>query len=390
MTAATTIRRATIDDAGSIARVHVQSWQQAYRNLLPGEYLAALSVPKREAKWSESIAAGALTVLVVEAESQVVGFSALGPCRDSGATAADYEIMAIYLAPGYWSTGRGRVLWLRSQEAMVAQGAARASLWVLADNERAIRFYRAAGFLPEVDAERTVELGGAPVRELRFARRLAGEAAGTGSSFSMNARQYNERTMKGLFRKIYPVIAQQAIARTGIRDCLCLDLGGGPGMLGICVAEASDLQVTIVDPLADCIELARGNIAERGLNHRVTATPGRAEALPLSDGVVDLVVSRGSIYFWDDQRQGLREIHRVLRPGGWAFVGGGFGTKALRDEILAEKADDPAWNKARSERGRKHPPEYFRALLAELAIDGVVDSGDEGMWIVFRKPEARP
>lgn len=205
---------------------------------------------------------------------------------------------------------------------------------------------------------------------------------------TMDARKYNEKTMKGLFRKIYPVIAEQAIARTGIRSGLCVDLGGGPGMLGICVAKASDLQVVIVDPLAECIELARENIAAQGVGHRVTAQLGHAEVLPFPDALVDLVVSRGSIYFWEDQRQGLREIFRVLRPGGWAFVGGGFGTKALRDEILAEKANDDEWNKSRRERGNKHPPEHFRTMLAELAIDGVVDSGDEGMWIVFRKPGA--
>jgi ubiquinone/menaquinone biosynthesis C-methylase UbiE len=204
---------------------------------------------------------------------------------------------------------------------------------------------------------------------------------------AMNARQYNERTMKGLFRKIYPVIAEQAIARTGIRSGLCVDLGGGPGMLGICVAQASDLRVVIVDPLLECIELACQNIADHRLADRVTAELGQAEALPFPEGSVDLVVSRGSIYFWESQRQGLREIFRALRPGGWAFVGGGFGTRELRDEILAEKADDGEWNKARKERGNKHPPEHFRAMLAELSIDGVVDSGDEGMWIVFRKPE---
>lgn len=203
---------------------------------------------------------------------------------------------------------------------------------------------------------------------------------------AMNARQYNEQTMKGLFRKIYPVIAEQAIARTGIRSGLCVDLGGGPGMLGICVAQASDLQVVIVDPLLECIEQANQNIAEHRIAERVTAELGQAEALPFRAGSVDMVISRGSIYFWEDQRLGLREILRVLRPGGWAFVGGGFGTRELRDEILAEKAHDNEWNKARKARGNQHPPEHFRAMLAELVIDGVVDSGDEGMWIVFCKP----
>ena len=34
---------------------------------------------------------------------------------------------------------------------------------------------------------------------------------------------------------------------------------------------------------------------------------------------MDLVVSRGSIYFWEDQGRGLLEILRVLRPGGLAM-----------------------------------------------------------------------
>jgi len=208
--------------------------------------------------------------------------------------------------------------------------------------------------------------------------------------FAMNARQYNEQTMKGLFRKIYPVIAAQAIARTGIRSGLCVDLGGGPGMLGVCVAEASELQVVIVDPLAECVELARENITEHGLPHRVAAQVGRAEALPLADGTVDLVVSRGSIYFWENQRQGLQDIFRVLRPGGWAFVGGGFGSNALRAEIFAAMADNAEWNAQYQERGRQHPPGHFQSLLRELAIDGAVEAGDSGRWIIFRKPDDAP
>jgi ubiquinone/menaquinone biosynthesis C-methylase UbiE len=203
---------------------------------------------------------------------------------------------------------------------------------------------------------------------------------------TLTAHRYNEQTMKGLFRKIYPVIARQVLARTGVSTGLCIDLGGGPGMLGVRIAQASALDVVIVDPSEACIALAQENIAEYGLAGRVTARVGRAEALPFADGTVDLVVSRGSIYFWEDQRQGLREVRRVLRPGGWAMVGGGFGNRALREEILAAKADDPDWQHQRSERGRRFPPEHFRALIAELGIAGEVESGDEGTWILFCKP----
>jgi len=378
------IRAAADHDAQAIAEVHVRSWQRAYRGLLPDDFLAGLSVARRQAGWARAIGVDDPTLLVGEADGRVAGFVAIGRSRDADARTGDHEIMALYVLPERWSSGLGRGLWLKARDALLARGATRASLWVLAGNERAIRFYRAAGFEPEPGVERTVELGGAPVREVRYVRRLVDAPT---SSFSMNARKYNEETMKGLFRKIYPVIAEQAIARTGVRKGLCLDIGGGPGMLGICLAEASDLAVMVVDPLADCIELARENIAERGLDHRVGARQGSAEALPYADETVDLVVSRGSIYFWDDQRQGLREIHRVLRPGGWAYVGGGFGSIELKNEILADMADNEEWNRKREARGRKHPPGHFQSLVEELGLDGAVENGDAGMWIVFRKPE---
>lgn len=204
---------------------------------------------------------------------------------------------------------------------------------------------------------------------------------------SMNARQYNEQTMKGLFRKIYPVIAEQVLTRTGIRRGRCLDIGGGPGMLGIRIAQASELEVVIVDPLEACLDLAWENIDEQDVSAQVSTQQAKAEQLPFADNSIDLAVSRGSIFFWENQAQGLAEIYRVLRPGGWSFVGGGFGNKALRDEIFAAKANDEKWNQGRESRMRNNPPEHFRALLAELAIDGVVETGDEGNWILFQKPE---
>lgn len=207
--------------------------------------------------------------------------------------------------------------------------------------------------------------------------------------FTMNARQFNDKTMKGAFRKIYPVIAAQAIERTGVRSGLCLDLGGGPGMLGIRLAQASELEVVVVDPLTDCIELAAANIVEHGMGHRVSTRHGQAEALTFEDDTVDLVVSRGSIYFWTDQRRGLREIFRVLRPGGWAYLGGGFGSSELLAEIMQSMENAAEWAEQRRQRGRKHTPDHFRGLLDELGIAGAVETGDKGTWIVFRKPEAQ-
>lgn len=162
------IRPASPKDARAIAEVHVQSWQHAYRDLLPQAFLDALSVDRREAMWAESLAKAQTSVLVAEQGGAVVGFSAFGPCRDDGSQPGDWELGALYLAPGQWSTGLGRALWSHSREAMVAQGAARIGLWVLKGNERAIRFYAAAGFRPEPDSTRSIELAGERVQQVRY------------------------------------------------------------------------------------------------------------------------------------------------------------------------------------------------------------------------------
>ena len=205
-------------------------------------------------------------------------------------------------------------------------------------------------------------------------------------SYTMNAAEFNEKIMKGHFKKIYPVIAAQIVERTDVRSGHCIDLGGGPGMLGVCIAKITALRVTVVDLMPECVELARENSAEAGVADRVDAVQGVAEALPFEDGAVDLVVSRGSIFFWQDQARGLAEAYRVLRPGGWAWIGGGFGTAELLREIEAAKADEPEWNRKRKERMTQNPPEHFHAMLQRLGIDGVVEHQEAGTWIIFQKP----
>ena len=142
------IRLATVEDARAIAEVHVASWRDTYRGLLPDRYLDRLSVDEREAQRREILEdpSGEWGTLVAEEDGRVIGFAAFGPSRDDDAPPGTGEIPAIYVAPEVVGTGVGRELFAEANAAMREAGFTRATLWVLEVNDRARRFYERAGW----------------------------------------------------------------------------------------------------------------------------------------------------------------------------------------------------------------------------------------------------
>jgi ribosomal protein S18 acetylase RimI-like enzyme len=163
-----TIRPATTTDAEAIARVDVASWRGAYSEILPGSYLSSLDVDERAGLWRTAVTARATSVLVAEDEAGTVGFTSVGPSRDEDAEPGDREIYAIYLHPRAWGTGVARDL-MRTVLDSLAPGTD-VTLWILEGNERAQHFYRRHGFQPD-GTERIDDIGGQPLKQLRFRKR---------------------------------------------------------------------------------------------------------------------------------------------------------------------------------------------------------------------------
>lgn len=172
MKATVHIAAATADDCPAIASVHVASWQHAYRHLLRPAYLDALSVERREASWRQVLAQGNAELLVARVDGEVAGFASFGACRDQDAPAGRGELWALYASPRVWTQGVGLGLWQAARTRLAARGFHQASLWVLAGNTRAIRFYETVGFAPDAASAKDFELGGALVREIRYIARL--------------------------------------------------------------------------------------------------------------------------------------------------------------------------------------------------------------------------
>lgn len=175
MTPPLEVRDGRADDADEVARIHVRSWQAAYRGLMDQEVLDSLSIPDRAANWRRFIAEPlptGLGILVAVRDDRILGWASFGSGRDEDG-AADGEIYGIYADPDAWSTGVGHALLTSAAERITDAGHTRAYLWVLDGNDRADAFYERHGW--ELDgATKVDERPNLTLKEHRRVKALVG------------------------------------------------------------------------------------------------------------------------------------------------------------------------------------------------------------------------
>ena len=200
---------------------------------------------------------------------------------------------------------------------------------------------------------------------------------------TFNAHEFDE-IARNVFAPAYPLLASQVVAKTGVRSGNCLDLGSGGGYLGLALAETTALQVWLLDESEDMRGIAAANIFARNLAGRVRAVTGDAHDIPLPAASMTLVVSRGSLFFWNDLPRAFREIWRVLAPGGHAHVGGGFGSVNVRDEIVGTmQRRNPEWAPKFDQ--NRDDSSYGDALRKAGIMDFDITRDGSGFWITFQK-----
>ena len=153
-----------------------------------------------------------------------------------------------------------------------------------------------------------------------------------------------------------------------------LDVGSGLGGPARYFARRFGCRVAGIDLTAEFCEVARHLTSVLGLGERVSFEQGDAMAMPFADAVFDGAYSMNVSMNIADKRAFHREIHRVLKPGGWLG--------------LAEVAQGPGgephyptpWARTASTSFLATPAETRASLVAAgFAIESLRDTTDASL-----------
>jgi ribosomal protein S18 acetylase RimI-like enzyme len=166
------VRTANAADAQKVAQIHVETWRTAYRGQVSDAVLDSQSVERRAAFWRERLTQAKGSVFVAE-NGDVIGFCDLVPSRDRDASQLVGEIVAIYVHFQHWRRGAGRALCDCALAEARRRGYEVVTLWSLASNSSARRFYEAMGFSLDGATKTEKASDGSELHEVRFRRRVA-------------------------------------------------------------------------------------------------------------------------------------------------------------------------------------------------------------------------
>ena len=151
-----------------------------------------------------------------------------------------------------------------------------------------------------------------------------------------------------------------------------LDVGTGPGLLPIAIATRSGaVRIDGLDVTVELLEYGRRRAHEHGVEAQVSFLAADCYAIPITDRRYDGLTCTGVLHSLEDPVRALTEFHRVLRPGGEAWV---------FDPAVLDVPDDPDVSFTDHERA------VFETYGVRAAAEEPPISVDEAKRIVARTP----
>lgn len=146
------IRLAVPADALDMAEIHMRSWEVAYKDIIPMDYIREKNAT-RSALWQRIVTDKNTSKYVIRIGEKTVGFMDIAPSRDDDANDNIYELHGIYLHPDYYRQGIGTQAIQVAFDKAHSIGKTVMTLWVFAENSSSIRFYEKCGFAADGNAK---------------------------------------------------------------------------------------------------------------------------------------------------------------------------------------------------------------------------------------------
>jgi ribosomal protein S18 acetylase RimI-like enzyme len=141
------IRRATAQDAETVGKIHVESWNVAYRGIMPDDVIAQTDLAYRTQLWANRIADPDWPVFIIDDGGESVAFCQMIPTKDPDDDPTKVgHITSLHALPHLRGRGYGTALVDHVRAEFRKRGFAELTLWVLEENLQARRFYEKYGF----------------------------------------------------------------------------------------------------------------------------------------------------------------------------------------------------------------------------------------------------
>ena len=142
------IRLAVPADAPEMAEVGMRSWEAAYKDIIPADFIRQKNATRPE-HFKKSITHENKYTYVIQRGGKTVGIMHVAPSSDMDLDDSFYELHYIYLHPDYFRQGIGTKALDFAFDLARKLGKTAMSVWVLAENVNSIKFYEKCGFIAD-------------------------------------------------------------------------------------------------------------------------------------------------------------------------------------------------------------------------------------------------
>jgi hypothetical protein len=187
-----------------------------------------------------------------------------------------------------------------------------------------------------------------------------------------------------LWEPVYPYLAQQICELCGCRDGDILEIGPFGGVvftLQRMKIGRSFLMATFPPGMGEFFRL---EAKKRKLGDKINIIETDSSLTGIKEGKIDLAIFRGAFFFPSSFKVNFPAIHRVLKPNGTAFIGGGFGKftpdKVIKD--IGKRSRDLNLQIGKIEVNE----DQLRQMIKESIPEGKAEIISEGgLWVWMRK-----